>query len=83
MISDEFLCKIPKTDLHVHLDGSLRIGTLIELAQQQGTARPSESSLNVNNPCFAGVWLPSYDESVLLETVFKESYDNLEVSHAI
>jgi adenosine deaminase len=36
MISDEFLAAIPKTDLHVHLDGSVRIGTLIELAQEQG-----------------------------------------------
>jgi adenosine deaminase len=32
---------IPKTDLHVHLDGSLRIPTLIELAQAQGVELPS------------------------------------------
>ena len=32
-ITREFLGKIPKTDLHLHLDGSLRIPTLIELAK--------------------------------------------------
>jgi hypothetical protein len=30
----DFLARIPKTDLHVHLDGSIRLGTLIELAQK-------------------------------------------------
>jgi adenosine deaminase len=38
---DEFLRAIPKTDLHVHLDGSLRLGTLIELAREQGVELPS------------------------------------------
>ena len=28
----ELIEKLPKTDLHVHLDGSVRINTLIELA---------------------------------------------------
>ena len=37
----EFLKAIPKTDLHVHLDGSLRIGTIIELAKAQKIALPS------------------------------------------
>ncbi len=41
MIDDSFIQAIPKTDLHVHLDGSLRIGTLIELARQHGIALPS------------------------------------------
>jgi len=31
----EFLFKIPKTDLHVHLDGSLRLSSLIEMAKQE------------------------------------------------
>jgi adenosine deaminase len=31
-IPEEFIRRIPKTDLHLHLDGSLGIPTLIELA---------------------------------------------------
>ena len=31
-----FFEKLPKTDLHVHLDGSLRLETIIDLAQQDG-----------------------------------------------
>ena len=30
----ELIRKIPKTDLHVHLDGSLRLETLIEIAKK-------------------------------------------------
>lgn len=36
-----FLLRIPKSDLHVHLDGSIRIPTLIDLAQQQNIELPS------------------------------------------
>ncbi len=32
--SREFLQALPKTDLHVHLDGSLRLETLIDLARE-------------------------------------------------
>lgn len=42
MLTDEqFLLEIPKTDLHVHLDGSLRIPTLIELAKEKKISLPS------------------------------------------
>ena len=34
---------LPKTDLHVHLDGSLRLGTLIELAAERGVALPAST----------------------------------------
>ena len=33
-LPEAFLHDIPKTDLHVHLDGSMRIETLIELARE-------------------------------------------------
>ena len=39
-INAEFIRLIPKADLHVHLDGSLRLSTLIELAQKDGVELP-------------------------------------------
>ncbi len=39
--SNEFLKAIPKTDLHVHLDGSLRLNTLIELAKAKSIPLPA------------------------------------------
>jgi adenosine deaminase len=35
--------KLPKTDLHVHLDGSLRLKTLLQLADEQGVRLPADS----------------------------------------
>ena len=39
-ITREFLHRMPKTDLHVHLDGSLRPQTILELAEEQGIELP-------------------------------------------
>ena len=35
--------RLPKTDLHVHLDGSLRLSTMLELAEAQGIELPADS----------------------------------------
>ncbi len=35
--------RLPKNDLHVHLDGSLRLETLIELARERKLALPSQT----------------------------------------
>lgn len=40
-LSRDFIRKIPKTDLHLHLDGSLRLSTLIELAQENEIPLPA------------------------------------------
>ena len=48
--SDEFLRALPKTDLHLHLDGSLRIETLIELAHDAGVALPAETVQGLRDP---------------------------------
>ena len=42
-VSMELLRALPKTDLHCHLDGSLRIGTILELAEQQEVALPANT----------------------------------------
>ena len=41
----ELLTDLPKVDLHRHLEGSLRIRTLMEIAAQEGLDLPKEESL--------------------------------------
>jgi adenosine deaminase len=39
----EDIQRLPKTDLHVHLDGSLRIPTILDLAREQGVQLPGDT----------------------------------------
>jgi len=39
-----FFERLPKSDLHVHLDGSLRISTILELAREQGVELPADTA---------------------------------------
>jgi adenosine deaminase len=48
----DFIRAIPKTDLHVHLDGSLRLPTLIELARDGKVALPSFTEEGLNELVF-------------------------------
>ncbi len=42
-MNPELIRRLPKTDLHVHLDGSLRLSTLLELARDRQVRLPSET----------------------------------------
>ncbi len=50
--NDQFLRKIPKTDLHLHLDGSLRISTLIDLAKKHNVELPSYTEEGLRETVF-------------------------------
>ncbi len=39
----ELVEKLPKTDLHVHLDGSLRLETILDLADRQHVELPAHT----------------------------------------
>ena len=41
MITEAFIKDLPKTDLHIHLDGSLRLSSLIEMAKAKNVELPS------------------------------------------
>jgi adenosine deaminase len=55
-MTPEVIRRLPKTDLHVHLDGSLRLGTLIDLARRRGVALPSHTEAGLRELVFR----PSY-----------------------
>ena len=55
-MTPEVIRRLPKTDLHVHLDGSLRLGTLIDLARRRGVALPSYTEAGLRELVFR----PSY-----------------------
>ena len=51
-LTREFIAKIPKTDLHLHLDGSLRLSTLIDLARESQVALPAETEEGLKEKVF-------------------------------
>jgi len=51
-ITEQFIRKIPKTDLHLHLDGSLRLPTLIEMAKVEEVKLPSYTEAGLNKLVF-------------------------------
>ncbi len=42
--TEELIRALPKADLHCHLDGSLRLGTILELAEQQKVKLPADTT---------------------------------------
>jgi len=73
--SDDFLRAIPKTDLHLHLDGSLRIETLIELAHDAGVALPANSVQGLRDTVFKDQYasLEEYLRGFALTTAVMQS----------
>lgn len=51
-LSDELIAALPKTDLHLHLDGSLRLGSLLELARERGVRLPSQTEAGLVETVF-------------------------------
>src|SRR3954463_2023488 len=50
----EFFRQLPKTDLHVHLDGSLRLETIIDLARAHRVELPSFEPAELRNVMHLG-----------------------------
>jgi adenosine deaminase len=42
-VTEELLHALPKTDLHCHLDGSMRLKTILELGEQQKVKLPADT----------------------------------------
>ena len=48
-ISKEILKNLPKAELHCHLDGSLRVSTILELATQQKVQLPTNNKQDLHD----------------------------------
>jgi adenosine deaminase len=61
-ITRELIAALPKSDLHLHLDGSLRLETLIELAKKRKVALPSRTPEGLLETVFKRAYtnLPEY-----------------------
>ncbi|HUJ08715.1 MAG TPA: adenosine deaminase family protein [Verrucomicrobiae bacterium] len=79
-IPDEFVRRIPKTDLHLHLDGSLRIPTLIELAKKQRVKLPSYSDEGLRRQVFKNTYknLPDYLKGFAFTCAVMQDAESLE-----
>lgn len=53
-VSYEVIRALPKTDLHVHLDGSLRAQTILDLGHEQGVRLPAETAEGIEMAVGAG-----------------------------
>ena len=48
-ISKELIQVLPKAELHCHLDGSLRISTILDLAKKQNISLPADNEVGLKN----------------------------------
>ncbi len=58
----ELIHRLPKTDLHCHLDGSLRLDTVLELARTQGNPLPTTDRGELHRMLAAGEHVASLDD---------------------
>jgi adenosine deaminase len=58
----EYLEKLPKTDLHCHLDGSLRLATILDLAERQKVRLPASDPDRLFKHIYAGERCDSLDD---------------------
>lgn len=79
-ITEEFVRRIPKTELHVHLDGSLRIPTLIEMAKAGKVKLPSYSEAGLRAKVFKDFYkdLPDYLAGFAYTCAVMQNAENVE-----
>lgn len=58
-LTKEFLHSLPKAELHCHLDGSMRVETIIDLAKKQGVKLPESDPKKLEKLLIAGPWCDS------------------------
>ncbi len=61
-VTPELLRQLPKTDLHLHLDGSLRLTTVQDLARERGIALPADDLKGLRDILEVGMECESLEE---------------------
>lgn len=61
-VTEALIRALPKTDLHCHLDGSMRLSTILELARQQGVRLPAEDEAGLARAIHMGELCGSLEE---------------------
>src|SRR5687767_11390748 len=85
-LSLAFIEKLPKTDLHVHLDGSLRLETILALGEQDRVPLPAgdvdklRKALHVGEVCSSLVdYLKAFEITLKImqteEALFRTAYE--------
>lgn len=81
MVTKDMIRRVPKVELHDHLDGGLRVSTIIELAAKDGIALPSTDEKELRDWFVRGCRqksLPLYLETFAYTTAVMQSKENLE-----
>ena len=78
-ITPEFIRSLPKSDLHLHLDGSLRVKTLIEMAREMKIKLPSYSEAGLRKLVYKETYkdLPDYLHGFMYTCAVMTDLDNL------
>lgn len=78
-IPNEFIRAMPKTDLHLHLDGSLRLQTLIDIAQKDGIELPAYTVEGLREKVFKENYrdLPEYLEGFKYTCAVMQRAENI------
>jgi adenosine deaminase len=78
-ITPDFIRAIPKSDLHLHLDGSLRLSTLIELSRKAKVKLPSYTQEGMRKLVFKDSYkdLPDYLHGFMYTCAVLLDLDNL------
>jgi adenosine deaminase len=88
----EFFQQLPKADLHVHLDGSLRLETIVDLARQNRVELPAydvaglREAMNLGKNCGSLVeYLKAFDVTLRVlqteEALFRVAFELAEDAH--
>jgi len=81
-----FFQKLPKTDLHVHLDGSLRVESVLELAAKNGVELPADTPEGLSKALHLGEntgslveYLKAFDTTLKVmqtkESLYRAAYE--------